>query len=227
MVRDCDKMIEHLDWDTKHFGIRCGRVEGDGQAPEARNFDMVTFIGEFTFSRDMSNNVLRMPSLYKYKIPIKPYGLNIPDDSLIFSHEKDIHGVWDPFVDFTRSRFYLDNRFNRDSVKSMYVNWFNGSISDQEKIVLFTKDYKTCEKNGVVLIKLDEIPIIELVSVAKEYRGLGIGKKILFYALNTLHNLGFSSVIVGTQEGNMAARNLYESMDGELIEIKNYYHWFK
>ena len=54
---------------------------------------------------------------------------------------------------------------------------------------------------------------IEEFQVLEKYRGQGIGRRLLTYALSQMKEAGVEAVYLRTREGNTPAQNLYESMD--------------
>ncbi len=53
---------------------------------------------------------------------------------------------------------------------------------------------------------------IEEVQVVDRFRGHGIGRKMLAYALNQMKETGVEAVYLRTRDGNTPAQNLYESI---------------
>lgn len=70
---------------------------------------------------------------------------------------------------------------------------------------------------------LDEAEIAR-VGVEREFRGQGIGKKMLTFALEEWKNCGAKSVWLEVRESNFAARKLYEKCGFEVVGRRaNYY----
>ncbi len=61
------------------------------------------------------------------------------------------------------------------------------------------------------------------VQVAEHYRGQGVGKRLLVYALDQLKELAIEVVYVDTTEDNMAARCLYEGAGFRLLSRTVHY----
>ena len=53
---------------------------------------------------------------------------------------------------------------------------------------------------------------IEEFQVREKYRGQGVGRRLLTYALSQLKEAGVEAVYLRTREGNTQAQNLYESL---------------
>ena len=68
---------------------------------------------------------------------------------------------------------------------------------------------------------------IEGIAVKEEYRGLGIGKKLLSAALMFLAYLGVDRVQLMTMEDNLPARRLYESMGFEAKKKEGKILWYE
>ncbi len=53
---------------------------------------------------------------------------------------------------------------------------------------------------------------IEEFQVLEKYRGQGIGRRLLTYALSQMKEAGVEAAYLRTREGNTPAQNLYESL---------------
>lgn len=53
---------------------------------------------------------------------------------------------------------------------------------------------------------------IEELQVVEKFRGQGIGRKLLTYALNRMKEAGLEAAYLRTREGNTPTQNLYESL---------------
>lgn len=62
----------------------------------------------------------------------------------------------------------------------------------------------------------------------KEYRNKGIGSIVLKELIDKAHNeIGLNEVLITTDENNISARRLIESLGGELSDIEEHCHyWF-
>jgi len=66
---------------------------------------------------------------------------------------------------------------------------------------------------------------IENVVVAREFRRLGVGTKLIQELIRRAHAAGATSVLLEVRESNLAARKLYEKLGfSEQGRRSNYYH---
>jgi ribosomal protein S18 acetylase RimI-like enzyme len=67
---------------------------------------------------------------------------------------------------------------------------------------------------------------IELVAVAKKFRGKGIGKDLLNYSLRKA-KLGFKKASIAVQLGNITAIRLYEKLGFKINSSEATFHWWR
>jgi ribosomal-protein-alanine N-acetyltransferase len=76
----------------------------------------------------------------------------------------------------------------------------------------------------IIYWKLDEEVQISNFALHPDYRGRGIGKKVLKNVLEELHKAGVLYVFLEVRPSNFPARLLYEKMGFEIFGVrKNYY----
>jgi len=77
---------------------------------------------------------------------------------------------------------------------------------------------------AIMSINEDEAKIISF-AVKKEFRGMGIGKRLLASAIERCKAKGKKRILLEVRVSNVVAQNLYKKMGFEIIdEIPNYYH---
>ena len=87
--------------------------------------------------------------------------------------------------------------------------------SDTEKML-----YYVAEENGMIIGNLvmseshdeDKSKAGQVIAIylLQEYRGMGHGKKMMDFAVNSLRKLGYSNILIWVFEDNAIARNFYE-----------------
>ena len=126
------------------------------------------------------------------------------------------------------SRFYADPHFERLKCDELYQIWIENSVKDS-KTKVFT--YKPeGQALGYVSSSQDECGhgVIELVGIAKEYQGQGIGTQLINKCLQDLQSEGSSQVEVVTQGRNTKAIQLYEKCGFRLKSIQPWLHkWYE
>jgi dTDP-4-amino-4,6-dideoxy-D-galactose acyltransferase len=125
---------------------------------------------------------------------------------------------------YTATRFYFDPNFPRDKTEALYAAWIRRScegLSDQ--ILVAELDgkivgYITCKQ-------LDETRgQIDLVGVAKQARGQGVGKALVQSALDWFNANNLQSVQVVTQGRNILAQQLFQSCGFFTHSVRLWYH---
>jgi dTDP-4-amino-4,6-dideoxy-D-galactose acyltransferase len=238
-----------LDWDTQFFGFRIARVNGHTLTPEIiQDLDgfclqnqvqclyflstihepTTTFLAEkngfkwvdirLTFEKMISGNSdLRTDDVSNKSFTIR------------LARKKDIAAL----VEISRnsyidSRFYFDTNFPRPRAEALYQTWIKVSCEGWAQAVL--------------VAELDQIPIgyitchidqeqktgnIGLVGVSSQTQGHGIGKTLVFSALDWFSAQRMEKVSVVTQGRNLPAQRLYQRCGFITQKVHLWYHkWY-
>jgi len=135
------------------------------------------------------------------------------------------------FMDFFNlEKIVVDNRKNFDNPlfikgqKPVYATWFGLKPHLKLLIHLIHPDKQVlfAEVNSVIAgVSVISGNLIEGFFVNKEFRGHGLGKKLMFYSVDFLKKeKNFDSVAVGVQSGNILAKKFYLKLGFEEKEIK-------
>ncbi len=127
---------------------------------------------------------------------------------------------------FQHSRFHLDDRISK--LKSNLIkkktleNYFLGLRGD----LIFVQFYKK-KISGFCLFKFgnENSARIDLICVDKKYLRKGLSKDILNYSLYSLSKMKKKKLIVSTQEKNIAAIKLYDSLKFNPKDVLYLYHY--
>jgi ribosomal protein S18 acetylase RimI-like enzyme len=138
-------------------------------------------------------------------------------------HVPALQGIaGDLYVD---SRYWFDSGFDRDKVKEFYRGWVEKGVRgqyDHECFALFAGEapgaFCTLRYNT------ERTASIGLFGLAPEWRGKGLGKRLLAHVFNHLLERGVEEVGVVTQGRNYAAQNLYQSMGFRTKRTQLWYH---
>jgi dTDP-4-amino-4,6-dideoxy-D-galactose acyltransferase len=107
------------------------------------------------------------------------------------------------------TRFWNDRRFDRARVADLYAAWVRrGLETPPERRTLVAGDAE-----GFVTCRFDEdggLGTIELIAVAAEAEGRGLGRRLLAGADAAFEAAGLTRAAVVTQAGNAAAQRLYQ-----------------
>jgi dTDP-4-amino-4,6-dideoxy-D-galactose acyltransferase len=226
--------IKRLDWDSEFFGYEVGKLELD----IIENFNLESFYQEskkfklvYVFSIDFLdfkgfNLVDKKVTLYQ-EINTKV----IANNNMIESFDIKIHNYQQlkelAIESGMYSRFNIDKNFKNNEFLKLYNRWIENSVNN---IAAFDVIVALNDNNIVGFITLnkknEKLSDIGLLAVAKESRGLGIGKGIINESIIRSKNAGFKGIQVVTQLDNLAALSLYRSANFEIKEITNIYHFW-
>lgn len=229
---------EKLEWDSRHFGRKIGRVKGTHL--DAARMDAVL----------AWNQEQKMECLYLLADPAseltlelaKRNGFEQMDERLGF--RRSTRGLEPAGADEIRefaledlpelqgiaarshgdSRFYRDRHFERELCDEMYRVWIRRSCGGWAERVWVAIDqgrpagYCSCH------IGEGGQGSIGLIAVAEECRGKGIGWKLLQRSLHYFAGQGIESVSVVTQGANQKACALYERCGFQLEKSEVWFH---
>lgn len=117
------------------------------------------------------------------------------------------------YKNFNFSRFHLDKRLS--IIKSNLIkkktleNYFLGHRSDKIFVQLYKKKI-----SGFCLFKFknNDIAIIDLICIDKRFSRKGLASDMIRYSSQRLKKMNRKKIIVSTQEKNLAAIKLYNSL---------------
>ena len=113
--------------------------------------------------------------------------------------------------DFKNSKNYIHNRIvNNESIIFICI--------ENEKIVAFVQLYETFDS-----LNLNKKIVLYDLYVMKNYRKLGIAKRLMNKSKDFAINNNFSRIELSTSINNYSAQKLYESLD--YIRDKEYYDY--
>jgi dTDP-4-amino-4,6-dideoxy-D-galactose acyltransferase len=127
------------------------------------------------------------------------------------------------------SHFFFDSHFQQTRAENLFATWIALDCAGRADTVL------TLERDGGApvgyiscnLAKGWSAGRIGLVGVASEVRGKGLGKVLVFDALDWFSSIGVKMVFAATQARNVAAQRLYQALGFRTNSVKVWYHlWF-
>lgn len=217
--------IEILPFDSSLFGYPVGKCIADEFWEERRfleqtsDFDLVYVFSKkplklsldrftladikLTFEKALQLSEQKDPLIQAYKKPLSPQLFALALESGIYS------------------RFYTDQKFQNGEFEKLYRIWIQNALDREE--VLITDDlsgFVSCEvsKNSAQ---------IGLIAVNENHRGKGWAKRLMQAAEQTAFDKGAKSIAVSTQEINIPASTLYQSLGYNLKERTFIYHYWK
>jgi ribosomal protein S18 acetylase RimI-like enzyme len=110
---------------------------------------------------------------------------------------------------FAQSRFFADPGFPRERCRELYAAFLRRGLDGApERLTLAGED-----ASGFVACHLDRargVGTIELIAVAEDARGGGVGRALVDAALATFADAGLARAEVVTQGANVASQRLYQ-----------------
>lgn len=241
--------VKNLTWDKRIFGFNCGRIEYLIFRKDTDNLLKEFFIKEILEinrnkkfldigidekERDLRKILIKLgfKEMVKYvtyfiRLPIKLSNF-LPTIRVAKKEDLDelkrISGN-----SFLYTRFYQDKNFKRKLVKKFYQQWIISSFYNKNHQVF------VCKINNQVvgfidckILKLNKrkIGIIDLIAVKKEYQGRGFGKSLVKKGLQYFGKKKIREVYVGTEQDNLSALRLYESLGMKIVGKRITFHFW-
>lgn len=130
------------------------------------------------------------------------------------------------FRNFKTSRFHLDNRLSQNKSDLIRKQWMIDHFKGLRGEKIFVQFYKK-KLSGFCLIKFetDDIARIDLICIDKEFTNKGLAKDLAKYSLYNLKKIKKKTILVSTQEKNLPAIKLYDSLKFSLKGIVYLYHY--
>lgn len=109
---------------------------------------------------------------------------------------------------FRDSRFYNDPFFTCDEADRLYHAWLRNSLLDSniQVFVVARKGFVTCKR---LSRKKGDIPLVGVITAEQ---GKGIGRSLIYKALDWFKKEGIRTVTVRTQANNARAMNFYQGL---------------
>jgi len=122
-----------------------------------------------------------------------------------------------------RSRFGVDPKISQEQYRRLMKQWITDSVRDN--------DIFTIRKNEKIVgfISLNERNNrgnIDFIAVDKDFRGKGLGRSLLFKALEWCTLKGYDFIQAVTQKENTVACKMYEKMGYRVEKTENFYHFW-
>ena len=225
--------LQLLEWDTGFFGFGIGRLETailDSAVVvqtkawcSANGVRCVYFIADNGSAAAERAGFLRVDTRLTYGIePTRQR----PDPLIRPQQDGDVRRLKNIATSAHRDgRFYQDPNFGDAAASRFYEAWIENACDGFADVVLVADEgsgaagYITCRAEA-------RTGTIGLVGVASDYRGRGIGSRLVQASLDWFSRAGLARVDVATQQRNHAARNLYEGRGFELVRRQAFYHYW-
>jgi ribosomal protein S18 acetylase RimI-like enzyme len=159
-------------------------------------------------------------------------GQNITDlaeSSIRFANENDIEALRRlAGENHTNSRFFTDLHFDREKCRQLYEIWIEKCVRAENGRVFVWDHQGKAVAYVTAKLDLENSGSIELVGIAPEFQGKGIGKKLISSALQYFYANQVFTGTTATQGRNIHALKLYQKCGFTIQSIELWYHkWFE
>jgi ribosomal protein S18 acetylase RimI-like enzyme len=233
-------MIRRLEWDSRHFDLNIGRVDGNTLseaaafeiAEERERFDCVYLLAD----ADHVETAERAHQLGFRMVDVRitlaqtlsdTSGAVTGDSMMRAAVASDLPRLEALAATSYRStRFYFDRRFEPSRVDEMYRVWIRNELNNPSAKVWAIDDaagvvgYTSCTVKG-------SESEIGLVAVSEATRGTGKALALLARSLGWAAECGAKRMAVVTQARNVAALRLYERAGFRCQAVGIWYHLWR
>ncbi len=238
-------LCQYLDWDSAFFGHRIARARVSRLCPE-------TVLSILSWCREQAIDCLYFLAEVDDPVTIRlaeDYGFRLVDIRITLEKQLDDSSApsIEPFSGVLRScrpedvpvlqeiarvshrdtRFYSDPNFLRSRCDALYELWIARSCQGYADAVFVLEmgnqpvGYITCHRQS------SGEGQIGLFGVHPEWRGQGLGKRLIHHALRWFVQEGAWRVTVVTQGRNVAAQRVYQRCGFLTRKVQLWYHrWF-
>jgi len=219
--------IVNLPWDSQLFGYRVGKVEVSqlgfdllGFLEQALVFRLVYVISEKPIL-SLPENTILVDTKVTFEKAI--YEIDSLEGIEFFEGELSEKLISLAFQSGNFSRFKTDERLSNKEFEKLYLKWLERDLKTGKIIVHKIAD----EIVGMITLSFhDSFSSIGLLAVDFNYRGKGIGDKLLKMAESISGSLGLKKISVQTQLKNSGAMRFYKQIGFEKTEEKFIYHYY-
>lgn len=232
-------MIKKLDWDSSFFGYEIGRLDHKDKKFEVsdikglENYDLVYVCSK---NKLKNENLTRCYPKIIFQLDLnsekKNFSLidNISELCARPVNTRNKDRLFDlAFQSGVYSRFKLDVKFTNNEFNRLYEKWVENSIRGEIADQVLVNRNGVDSINAFVSIQHEGLKsTIGLIAVDKEYRGKGIGTKLMEGCKFFAQQRNSKYITVATQKENIKACNFYKANGFEEKEIVYIYHlWNK
>lgn len=230
--------LERLDWDSTFFNYNVGRIiVNENQSInlsefllDSKKYKLVYIFSKLSLHNELFKLVDEKVVLHQ---ELSSNSCDLPSDFFtIKSFDKLIHNRQEleklALESGIYSRFNIDKNFKSGEYNKLYLKWIALSIEEKLAfdIIIATDKNETIVGFVTLNKKSENLVDIGLVAVSDGFRGKGIGKSLMNYALNKSFELGYKEIQVVTQITNINAMKLYESVGFNIKEKTFVYHYW-
>ncbi len=238
-----EAVCEFLEWDSKFFGRRIGRVNGSRLSEELvsqiegwcgrHRIECLYFLADATDGLTVRSAQANMFRFVDVRVTMDLRVEAIGDDKSAQAKvrdagEDDIPKLRELARDSHRdTRFYYDGNFSDSECDKLYEEWIEKSCRGWADRVLVAEErgelcgYLTCHLRNAGSGQ------IGLVGVSEKARGKGIGIELLSSAIQWFAKKEAENVSVVTQGRNVRAQRFYQRCGFATRSVEYWFHrWF-
>jgi ribosomal protein S18 acetylase RimI-like enzyme len=230
-------LITSLPWDSTHFGVPIGRVDGgsvtrDELADADRNGLKCVYLLLDTAAggviRDAEDLGFRFVDV-RITLERPVSGVEDPEPTVLVrtTRPADLEQL-EPIVSAAHddSRFFSDEHFDRDAARDLYVHWLRQSVAGS--MAEFTLSAVRGERvvgyiTGQAAADPDVLSI-GLLGVDVGARRQGAGRALISAFLAEARGRGYDRVDVVTQGSNVAAQRAYQAAGFGVLKSEVWLH---
>jgi ribosomal protein S18 acetylase RimI-like enzyme len=234
-----EPLCEILEWDSRHFGLRIGRVHAGALLPDrleavrrwrqAQAVDCLYLLvpidsaAGIRMAEDLDfrlvdvRTTLERPVTADAAAPPRVRTLQRDDIPLLTRMAGDLH---------SDSRFFVDSRFPAAKSRAMFETWMSKACIDPSYRVLVADEGGRVAGYVACQMKDEGVGQIQLIAVDRGAQGAGLGRQLVSAALEQLARDGATRARVVTQGRNLAALRLYQRHGFVTVSQELWYHWW-
>ena len=127
----------------------------------------------------------------------------------------------------TDSRFFKDLNFDRIKCEKLYEKWIDRDFVKGNVLGFFPDDGENIKGYITFTMESSDVARIGLIAVEDQFRGQGVGSKLLIKTIAMSKKLNAKKLVVVTQATNTSALRLYEKAGFRISDTKLWFHkWF-
>lgn len=232
--------VRLLDWDSKFFEIRIGRAVAelytgaDIQALEAQLHAADLDLAYCISSSKLSAETLRfatcewLPADVKVTFT-KSASVELDDDDDVSEvqalNKEEQTKIEDLAIQSgVYSRFHMDPKIPHHRFEALYRTWIRKSLSGDIALKVLVVRVNGQLAGFVTLGENSKRGDIGIIAVDHDFRGRGLGRRLMQQAEKWFALNGYDHVQVVTQQRNKAACKLYESCGYHIGHTEHVYH---
>ena len=149
------------------------------------------------------------------------------DNRVTFAENNHMQQLGDiAYKNFEYDRFHKDPNISNKLASTIKKKWISNFFSNQRGDQCFIFLRKKNIEGFLLTIKKQNKIFIDLITVKKDARGKGIGKKLINKMFNYYNKKDFE-FFVGTQINNIPSIKLYQSLGFQFIDYTLIWHYFR